>query len=789
MEYDFTQPTKQLSQLEENIDIRKYLLKFIANWYWFLLSLLMVGGASYMANKIAEPVYSIYGTVVVKKDNKSLGGEFSKLDIFSNIKNIQNEIGILTSYTLTRTALEQLDFGITYVALGKLRETHLYKNSPIRVTVGEGLEEFADIPFYVTILSDNKYKLVADDEHNIDLELDFNKPYQYANLYFTISKTEYFNQSDSINSKWTNEYYFIINNLDNLAYSYNRKLEVELANRDGSILKLGLKGHVPQQEVDFINTLIDTYIDRGLEEKNQIARNTVDFIDDQLLIITDTLTQAEEKLESFRTDSKVIDISMAGQTIINQLQNIRTEKTLIDMKAKYYDYLLDYLNKADNLTEVMAPSVMGINDPGLSSLIADLAGKAARKTQLEMSARENNPLILLINVEIKAVRAQLLETVKNIIATTKIQQRDVNSRIREIDNEIEKLPGTEREMIGFQRDYTLASEVFVYLQQRKAEAGIIQASNVADNIKLDEARVDNATMVSPKTKMNYIIAIMLGLAIPFLIIILKDFFNTKIIERSDVENNTNIPIIGTVGHFNKKEAIPVAKYPKSSISESFRAIRTSLQFSLFEKDKKIIVVTSTIGKEGKSFCALNLAAILAISNKKTLIVGLDLRKPVFHKVLNMPNKQGITTHLIGKTSYEDLIQPTSVKNLSIVISGPVPPNPAELIEGETFAKFIERAKKEFDYIVLDTPPLALVTDALLISKYSDIMLFVIRQNYSQKNVLKFIEEIQSKKQIGKFQIVINDVKIPKYYGYKYGYGYGYGYYTGKSYGSGYYVED
>jgi len=290
-----------------------------------------------------------------------------------------------------------------------------------------------------------------------------------------------------------------------------------------------------------------------------------------------------------------------------------------------------------------------------------------------------------------------------------------------------------------------------------------------------------------KPKINYIIAILFGLAIPFLIIILKDIFNTRIIERSDVENNTKIPIIGTVGHYSKEGSIPVAKYPKASISESFRAIRTNLQFSLFEKNQKVITITSTIGKEGKSFCALNLAAVIAISNKKTLLIGLDLRKPVLHKLLKLANTQGITTYLIGKNKYEEIINSTPVKNLSVAVSGPIPPNPAELFETEAFSKFMERAKKEFDYIILDTPPMALVTDAILVSKYSDIMLFVIRQNYSQKNVIKFIEEIYSRNQIKRFQILINDVKIPKYYGYKYGYGYGY--YTGKSYGSGYYVED
>ena len=779
-------------QPEESIDIRKYLLKFLANWYWFICSLILCGSLAYMSNKFAEPVYSVSATVIVKDDNKSMGGGnalFGNLDLFSNQKNLYNEIGVIKSYTLTRNTLNDLDFGITYVSVGKLRDTHLYTNAPFHVTIGEGFEAYIGIPLYVTILSETTYNLVVNDGFDINISGDFDKPYNYKGFYFNITMQENYIQQDFTNIETTNDYYFIINDLDQLAYSYNAKLEVELADNEGSILNLGITGFVPQKEVDFLNTLIDNYLQSGLDEKNRIASNTVNFIDEQLQKISDTLKQAEMDLESFRKKQGVIDISLEGQAIIDQLEKIQTEKTLIDMKATYYNYLLEYLDKDIDLKEVMAPSVMGINDPMLTTLIENLATLVSRKAQMEISARENNPALQLINVDIKSTRESLTETVKNIIEGTKLNQKDVDSRIRRINSEIQKLPITEREMIGFERKYTLSNEVYVYLQQKRAEAGIVQASNVSDNLPLDPARIDNAEKVSPKTMFNYVIAILIGLSIPILLIILKDSFNTKIIERSEIENFTKIPIIGTVGHYSKDGSIPVTKYPRASISESFRAIRTNLQFSLFEKDQKIITLTSTIGKEGKSFCALNLSAVFAASNKKTLLVGLDLRKPVLHKELKLANTQGISTYLIGKNKYEEIIIPTAVKNLSVAVAGPVPPNPAELFETEAFTKFMERTKKEFDYIIIDTPPMALVTDAILISKYSDLMLFVIRQNYSQKNALKFIEEINSRNQIKKLQILINDVKIPKYYGYKYGYGYGYGYYTGKSYGHGYYVED
>jgi len=333
----------------------------------------------------------------------------------------------------------------------------------------------------------------------------------------------------------------------------------------------------------------------------------------------------------------------------------------------------------------------------------------------------------------------------------------------------------------------MADEIYTYLSQRRAEAEILKASNVPDQKVIDYARVDAAMKVAPKSSMNYAIGLLIGLLIPFLVIVLRDFFNTTINEKADIENRTNVPIIGTIGHNKKSDNLPAINFGRSAIAESFRAIRTSLQFSIFGEGGKVIMITSSSSSEGKSFVAMNLAGIFSVSNKKAVVVGLDLRKPTIQKYLHADEKAGVSTHIIGKHTLDEIIQPTDHPNFSIITSGPIPPNPAELFETEAFDNFIAELRQRFDIIILDTPPVAMVTDAMLITKLADATLYVVRQKQTSKSAVSFINELSKMEHVKKMSIIINDVIVPKYYGYKYGHGYGYGY--GKGYGSGYYMDD
>jgi tyrosine-protein kinase Etk/Wzc len=388
-----------------------------------------------------------------------------------------------------------------------------------------------------------------------------------------------------------------------------------------------------------------------------------------------------------------------------------------------------------------------------------------------------------LNESIHNLKLVIIENARNNLGTLDISLKNADDQINKVENEIHNLPVTERQYINIERKFNLNNNIYIYLLQKRAEAGIAKASNIADNKILDPAHVENAVKVSPKNSLNYMLALAIGLLLPFLIILIYDYFNNKIVDKSDIERNTTIPVIGAVGHNDTMAEIAVIENPKSSLAESFRSIRTNLQYLVTDEETKIISVSSALSSEGKTFVALNLASIIAMSDIKTLLLGMDLRKPKMHKIFNINNNVGVSTMLIGESNFDEIIYPTNVKNLYICPAGPIPPNPAELLNSDRLNEFLKEISKKFQYVVMDTPPLAIVTDAQILNKLSNINLFILRQKFSNKGVLQFIQNLYEKKEFRNLALVINDIKVSGYYGYayRYGYGYGYGYHYDYSY--------
>jgi len=388
-----------------------------------------------------------------------------------------------------------------------------------------------------------------------------------------------------------------------------------------------------------------------------------------------------------------------------------------------------------------------------------------------------------MNSKIEEARAALSENVKSCITNVNRVLSDIDSRISSVESELNRLPGTERRLINIQRKFDLNNTVYTYMLEKRSEAGIARASNVSGSRIIDKAEAFNSARIKPTERKNYLFAILFGILVPGIYIFLIDQLHNKILDKKDIEKGTQVPIIGYIGHSSSKDAIPVAARPGSSLSESFRTIRTNLKYYFNQEKKAVISITSTISGEGKTFISLNLAAILAMVGRKTLLVGVDLRKPKLDKLLGKGTESGLSTYLIGETTFEDLVQKTDVENLFFVPTGPTPPNPAELLETEKMNEFIKRARKEYDFIVLDTPPIGIVSDAMLLGSYADMNIFVIRQRFSFKSTLELIQNIFKKKGLKNLTIAVNDINISGYYGY--GLRYGYGFYEGYGYNYGY----
>lgn len=770
---------------DEGINLKRYISLFVSNWYWFAVALFIAISIAYGINRWSEKVYTVSSTLLIKgNQDAGLSNIFPGSDSYRSQQNLKNEIGILRSFRLNEMVMKRLpEFYIEYTKVGKrgIAETRMYKQCPFIVQYDSLHRQTQGRRVDIRILSETKYRLELNGNRSFAKELSFGERFREMGFDFTINLRDRAGfRYDPDNS---NKYYFVFTNPASLANRYRSKLSVVPIEEDASLVRLSTTGFVPEQEADYLNMLMDVYLEFGLEYKNQTATQTIDFIEDQLGSISDSLRRAESELENFRLYNKLIDISREGSAIQSKLESIDAERTKLIMQKSYYEYLKDYIDSKRETGDIVAPSVMGVTDQLLMGMVSQLSQLQQQKKKLAMNLSESAEPLRLLESNIESVRQAMRENVNDGLLNIERTISETDRRLQEVDREIRKLPTTERQMINIQRKFDLNNTVYTFLLEKRAEAGIAKASNVSDNRIIDNASTYNTSRIKPKEKQNLTMAIFLGLLIPLLGILLIDYLNNKVIDKKDVERGTKAPVIGYVSHNRLKTEIPVIENPGSTIAESFRSVRTSLKY--FVKDIKcpVISVSSTITAEGKTFVSANLAAIIAMSGKKVLLVGLDLRKPRIHKIFGVNGDGGISNYLIGEETFDDVIIETGTENLWYAPSGPVPPNPAELIESPKMDEFIKKAKKEFDYIIIDTPPVAIVTDALLVSPLTDFYIFVVRQRYTSKNTLDLIEELHKNENIKSIGIVINDISISGYYGYglRYGYAFGYGYNYGYNY--------
>lgn len=796
----------------EGIDFRRYFSLFISNWYWFAGALFLALGIAYGVNRWGEELYTVQSTMLIS--DEEYGGGFAEMDkvipggdIFRPRQNLKNEIGILKSFGLNHSVMYNLpDFHVVYIAVGRrgIAESRMYGNSPFVVRLDTANMRFQPGKRVdIKILSPEKY-LMTIEADDYEAEHSFGERFNKFGFDFTIVPRS--TEASPYEPDGSNRYYFYVASPAALANSYRSRLSVEPIEEEATLVTLTISGLVPEQEADYLNALMKEYNDLGLFWKNEAAENTIRFIDSQLGFISDSLRSAEDDMENFRLSNRFVDLTTEGNLVLQRLEKFETEKNTLNLQAQYYEYLKDYLVSRNESGLIISPSVMGVTDPLLIRLVEELSNLQLQQKQLGFVMKDDLPAANLITGNVERARASLLENVSNSINQLKISATDVEKRIADVEKQLGRLPGTERRLIQIQRDFDLNNTVYNFLLEKKAEAGIARASRVSDSRVIDQAEPYNAVRVKPKTRQNYMMALILGLLLPALAIVIIDLLNNKVIDKKDIERATKAPILGFISHNSSGSELPVTEKPGSTLAESFRSIRTSMKYFITDDKPAVIAITSTISGEGKTFVAVNLAAIFSMLGKKTLLVGLDLRKPRIHRILGVHNNEGMSTLLSGNSKYDEIVQKTSVDNLWFASAGPIPPNPAELIERKTMDEFLEKAKKQFDYIIIDTPPAAVVTDALVLASRADITLFVIRQRYTTKATLNLVDEIYRNREIKNPGVIVNDISMSGYYGYglrygytmgyNYGYNYGYKYYGHTPYGKGarnnagsYYKED
>jgi capsular exopolysaccharide synthesis family protein len=769
------------------LDFKRVLARAIRFWYFIILSLFVTLTVAFYKNRYTQKTYPVYASIVIREMQETAGGEFIyKNSLLDGYRNYLNEPYIIRSYPLVEKVITDLSFHISFYREGYFMTTEAYDYVPVKATwcndkvfkSGQFLFTLKDETHYTlskfsSTISEQEQRYVIGDSIVVD---------GYSLCIRRIPER-------SIKSYIDIPFLMNVSNPTSVAGSYIGRLGVEWAEEGAGIINLSITGTNPEKEIDFINKLVQEYSQRDLDKKNQTAEQTIQFIRKQLVDIKDSLRTVEYQLERFGNSSRVKDMSAEAQRMFAKVEAFELQKAELLIRQNYYQYLTEYLSTSKgNLDQVILPSSMGINDPVLTSLLTKMID-----LQLEMKTflnpeQNSNPIVTAKVARINEIKKNVDEALNALRSTDKIKMNFLKKQLTDAEKQLQLLPASERQLIAVQRNYSLLENLYVFLMQKLSEAGISKASNISDIIAVNPPMRGGA--ISPQPIQNYTIALVLGLVLPLIVFTVFELINNKVQSKEDIDKVTAIPFIGGVGHNGSESGLAVKEKPKSGLAESFRALRSNLNFFTGDKAKKVFMVSSSISGEGKTFTTINLATVFAMSNKKTLIVGADMRRPRIYQDFNRSNDQGLSTYLSGISDFDQVVQNTEIENLFLVSGGPVPPNPSELLLTGKFEEFIKRALEIFDFVLIDTPPLALVTDAFVMSKFVDHTVFVMRQNYSPKEFVRSIDEYYRSGKINNISILLNDIyKSGLGYGYGQSYAYQYGYGYGSYGGYGYYSDE
>ena len=572
--------------------------------------------------------------------------------------------------------------------------------------------------------------------------------------------------------------------MDALANAFNTT-NIELLNKESSIISIKFKNSNKHKATDFVNKLCEVYIDMTFEEKNHLNVATIDFVNSQINAISDSLAIAEARKEAFQQSNNTFNLTSDAEYLFEKANEFETKRAEETTKKAYYDYLTNYINQTDLNEGLVAPSTMGVDDPLLSKLVVSLTDLILEKQRLSTTLTPQSPKMKELLGQMETVRNQIKESLKNIQEVSQINENELNRQQNALQLEIDQLPTTHRNMINIERQFKYNDEIYNFLYTKRAEAEIAKNAALPDHKVIDKARF--ATKVYPRTAANFLLALIIGIAIPAAYILLRYFTKNTIDSKDDLEKLSTAPIIGFIPNFPAdSNRLVVFDKPRSQISETFRSLRTNIKYILGNEtdEGKIILITSSLPNDGKSLISVNVASIFAISGKKTLLIGYDLRKPSLHKIFGLNATHGLTSYMVGRYELDDVLQATEFNNFDVLVAGPVPPNPSELIDSDKNRALLKELKKRYDYIILDTPPVNLIADAQCLAKESDINLFVVRSEQTNKAAFKIsLAELIEKNDV-KVHFVFNDIKtVAQKYGYGarydkgyYGYGYGYGYF-------------
>ncbi len=770
-------------------DLKGFLFKLLRFWPLFLISLAIAFGIAYYINLRKLPIYQMENMISIQDDQNPFFTSNTNLTFNwgGTTDKVNTAIITLKSRSHNEKVVEQLQYYLKYSREGKYQKVDAYKQTPFYVELDSAKLQVLDKHLKVSFKDSVTFTLSLEfDEGRVRLQ-----DYRTKEITYKFFEAQNFQKDFQLGEKIelpffngtlmpseerkvvpNKTYYLRFINFDNIVKNY-LNINIQPESKGSSVLELKLNGVNKYKLVDYLNTSVQVLSEDMLERKNLFATKTIRFIDSSLAEKSDELQGVEEELNRFKNNNAIFDLAVEGQEINSKLNSLDIRKEGIDRELNYFNVLEDYLIDKTDYRDVPAPSVAGIKESSIASSVSSILALAERRNKLQYSYKDGAPVFADIDRRIDAIKEVLLENIRSSKGLKNQDLASINRDIKRYEADILKLPKEQQELLKIERRYKLSQGTYNLFLSKLSEAGLVKAANVSDVLIIDSAKDTGGGQVGPNTQLNYVMAALFGFLFPFLFVFIKVFFDTKVHTIADIERLSKIPILGVIGKSSMDSNLTVLNKSKSSVAEAFRAVRSSLQF-IYKKQgiegTKTVLVTSSVSGEGKTFCSINIASVFALSEKKTILLGLDLRKPKIFGDFDINNSIGVVNYLINDTDLDGIIQKTQVQHLDVITSGPIPPNPSELLMGERMEAMIEELKLRYDYIILDSPPLGLVADSLELIKFADATIYMVRQNYTKKGMFSLINQKYKKGEVTNLSFVLNFFEDKAKYGYGYGYG-------------------
>ncbi|WP_299759196.1 polysaccharide biosynthesis tyrosine autokinase [uncultured Pontibacter sp.] len=775
---------------EHEIDLKSWLFKFRSKWYLFAASAILALAAGYVYVKSSPRIFEFQSTLLLgdqQTGSKKAQELLEVLDVQSKGIKVEDEIGLLQSAEMIKQALQKLNFTVAYYKvndhwlnnISDLVVEEQYKNAPYEVDLDTSSLQLVDIPMKVRLLDENTYELEIEAENvprydfrsnatvssipvvNFKKTLRFGEQYKDENMSLTLQR------SDVEDPQPGKEYYFVINSLESLVKQQQSSLSIAPIDREARVLVLGSKGSIPDKQVAFLNTLMAEYVANDLKEKNQDGMKTLEFIDGQLGTLSDSLRQSKNALSSFRSNNRIANINVQSNINYEKLSQLEAERARLNTDRTYYENILDQIRNGNGIAQSVSPTVGGIQSPILNNLFLQLAELNQKKAGYRTTATDDNPMLRKIEGEIANTRSAIEANLQNLVESANISISNVNDRIGKIEANLASLPENERRLMDLQSQSEFIDKKYDFLMEKRAEAAISLATNATDKKIVDKASMVGTTPVNVKPKMIYVLALLIGLAIPAGFIVLMSNVDNTIQGKNDLGKITNIPFLGVVAHGSKSDKLAVLNNQRSAIAESFRSIRINLQYLMADSNFKVIGLTSSISGEGKTFCSVNLSSEIAMSGKRVVLIESDMRKPTFGKYFPVAESVGLSSYLTQGLPLDEVIQKTTLENLDIIPCGPIPNNALHLLEVPRMQELVDQLKEQYDYVVIDTPPIGYVSEYFVLMRHMDVNLYVVKHKYTHKDMLTEINELYNSKRVKNLYMIMNDLNYNKTYEYGY----------------------